>query len=47
MLTGWAITAFAALFGASFWFDALQQIVRLKGTGPSHAEKQANSGAAA
>jgi hypothetical protein len=47
VLLGWLITAFATLFGAPFWFDALQQIVRLKGSGPSPAEKQANSGAAA
>jgi hypothetical protein len=44
---GWLITAFATLFGAPFWFDALQQIVRLKGTGPSPAEKISGSGAAA
>jgi hypothetical protein len=47
MLLGWAITAFATLFGAPFWFDALQQIARLKGSGPSPAEKKANVGAAA
>jgi hypothetical protein len=38
-LLGWLITAVAALFGAPFWFDALQSIVRLKGAGPSPAEK--------
>ncbi len=47
MLLGWLITAVATLFGAPFWFDALQQIVRLKGAGPSPAEKSSNSGAAA
>jgi hypothetical protein len=36
---GWFITAVAALFGAPFWFDTLQSIVRLKGSGPSPAEK--------
>jgi hypothetical protein len=36
---GWFITAVAALFGAPFWFDALQSIIRLKGSGPSPAEK--------
>ena len=46
-LVGWLITAFATLFGAPFWFDALQQFVRLKGSGPSPAEKKDNSGAAA
>ena len=47
MLLGWLITAVATLFGAPFWFDALQQIVRIKGAGPSPAEKNSNSGAAA
>jgi hypothetical protein len=46
-IMGWMITAVATLFGAPFWFDALQQIVRLKGSGPSPAEKRAGSGAAA
>ncbi len=45
-LVGWLITAFATLFGAPFWFDALQSFVRLKGTGPSPKES-ANNGAAA
>jgi hypothetical protein len=44
---GWVITALAALFGAPFWFDTLQQIIRLKGSGPSPAEKTRNMGAAA
>jgi hypothetical protein len=43
---GWLITAFAALFGAPFWFDVLQSVIRLKGSGPSPAEK-ANKQAAA
>ncbi len=38
-LVGWLITAFATLFGAPFWFDALQSIVRLKGAGPSPDDK--------
>jgi hypothetical protein len=38
-LVGWLITAFATLFGAPFWFDALQSIIRLKGAGPSPQEK--------
>jgi hypothetical protein len=38
-LVGWLITAFATLFGAPFWFDALQSIIRLKGSGPSPDEK--------
>jgi hypothetical protein len=44
---GWLITAFATLFGAPFWFDALQTIIRLKGSGPSPKEKKDGSGAAA
>jgi hypothetical protein len=44
---GWVITAFAALFGAPFWFDLLQQIIRLKGAGPSPSEKDDKTGAAA
>jgi hypothetical protein len=47
VLLGWLVTAFATLFGAPFWFDALQQIARLKGTGPSPAEKKTNTAAAA
>jgi hypothetical protein len=43
---GWLITAIATLFGAPFWFDALQQITRLKGSGPSPAEKTAKKAAA-
>jgi hypothetical protein len=39
-LIGWIITAFAALFGAPFWFDTLQSLIRLKGAGPSPAEKK-------
>jgi len=46
-LLGWLITALATLFGAPFWFDSLQRITRLKGSGPSPAEKKANSGASA
>ncbi len=45
LVLGWLITAFATLFGAPFWFDALQGIVRLKGSGPSPAEKQSGTGA--
>jgi hypothetical protein len=33
-IIGWLITATAALFGAPFWFDLLQQFIRLRGTGP-------------
>jgi hypothetical protein len=46
MVLGWLITAVAALFGAPFWFDLLQQIIRLKGAGPSPKEKQEGAAAA-
>jgi hypothetical protein len=46
-VTGWLITAVATLFGAPFWFDALERVVRLKGSGPSPAEKRSDMGAAA
>src|SRR5271156_5614312 len=45
MLAGWLITAVATLFGAPFWFDMLEQFVRLKGSGPSPAEKRSGAGA--
>jgi hypothetical protein len=47
LVAGWLITAMATLFGAPFWFDVLQRIIRLKGSGPSPAEKKSNTGAAA
>lgn len=47
MVLGWLITGVATLFGAPFWFDALERIVRLKGSGPSPAEKRSGGGAAA
>lgn len=31
---GWLITASAALFGAPFWFDLLQRLTNLRGSGP-------------
>jgi hypothetical protein len=34
-MMGWAVTATAALFGAPFWFDLLQRLVQLRGTGPA------------
>jgi hypothetical protein len=32
-LAGWLVTASSALFGAPFWFDLLENIARLRGTG--------------
>jgi hypothetical protein len=37
---GWIATASSALFGAPFWFDLLQRIVNLRGTGPKPAEEK-------
>ena len=46
-LVGWLITALSTLFGAPFWFDLLQTVIRLKGAGPSPKEKVDGSGASA
>ena len=43
VLLGWLVTAFATLFGAPFWFDALGRLVQLKGTGPSPADRRSQS----
>jgi hypothetical protein len=37
---GWLITASSALFGAPFWFDALQKIVNLRGSGTKTASEE-------
>jgi len=37
MAAGWAITASSTLFGSPFWFDLLQKITHLRGTGPKAA----------
>ncbi|WP_295990236.1 hypothetical protein [Rugamonas sp.] len=34
MAAGWLITASSTLFGSPFWFDLLQKISNLRGTGP-------------
>ena len=34
---GWLITASAAVFGAPFWFDLLQQLIQVRGTGAKPA----------
>jgi len=33
MVLGWLVSAGASLFGAPFWFDLLQRIVKVRGTG--------------
>jgi hypothetical protein len=35
---GWLITASTALFGAPFWFDLMQRVVRMRGTGAKPEE---------
>ena len=44
---GWLITALSTLFGAPFWFDLLQTVIRLKGSGPSPVEKVDGKGGSA
>lgn len=34
MAAGWALTASSTLFGSPFWFDLLQRVTNLRGTGP-------------
>jgi hypothetical protein len=41
-IAGWFITAMSALFGAPFWFDALQRLVNVRGTGQKPGDKPAN-----
>jgi hypothetical protein len=36
-LIGWTITAASTLFGTSFWYDALGDVLKLRGTGPAPA----------
>lgn len=40
MFVGWLVTASSALFGAPFWFDVLQKLTQLRGTGrkPENSE---------
>ena len=33
LFAGWLVTASSALFGSPFWFDLLQRMVQLRGTG--------------
>jgi hypothetical protein len=43
-IPGWLITALAVSLGAPFWFDTLQKLVSLRGTGPKPEQKPAFSG---
>ena len=39
-VAGWLISAVATIYGAPFWFDMLQKITRLAGTGPVPPDKR-------
>jgi hypothetical protein len=39
-VAGWLITATATIYGAPFWFDMLQKVTRLAGTGPAPPDKR-------
>lgn len=38
-VAGWCMTAASTLFGAPFWFDMLQKVMQLRGTGAKPGEK--------
>ena len=42
---GWLITAISVLFGAPFWFDLLQRMVNLRGTGQKPDERKKKAAA--
>lgn len=39
-VAGWLLTASSALFGAPFWFDLLQRMVQVRGTGDKPHERK-------
>jgi hypothetical protein len=41
-VVGWLLTASTALFGAPFWFDLMQRVVRMRGTGARPEELPAS-----
>ncbi len=41
LFCGWLVTAISVLFGAPFWFDLLQRLVNLRGTGNKPASPAA------
>lgn len=43
-VAGWLLTASTGIFGAPFWFDILQRVVQLRGTGPKPSEAKAVNG---
>jgi hypothetical protein len=46
MVAGWLITACSSIFGAPFWFDLLQRLTQLRGTGrkPDTANEKQDKG---
>lgn len=46
-ICGWLVTASSALFGAPFWFDLLQRLTRLRGTGRAQESAPAVAGGGA
>jgi hypothetical protein len=42
-LAGWLITALAAAQGAPFWFDLLNKLLQLRGSGTKPAEQTATA----
>ncbi|OMP75125.1 hypothetical protein [[Flexibacter] sp. ATCC 35208] len=40
---GWLLTAFAVSLGAPFWFDLLNKIIQLRGTGPKPVPSTSNT----
>ena len=43
LFSGWLVTAISVLFGAPFWFDLLQRLVNLRGTGTKPASPTATA----
>ena len=38
---GWLLTIIAISLGAAFWFDTLNRVVNIRGSGPSPQDKKA------
>jgi hypothetical protein len=43
-IVGWLATVLAICLGAPFWFDILNKIANLRGTGPKPSTNPENSG---
>ncbi|WPQ63640.1 hypothetical protein SIO70_02030 [Chitinophaga sancti] len=46
-ILGWLLTAFAISLGAPFWFDLLNKIIQLRGTGPKPVAANTDDGSPA